>query len=189
MSYISSFSSLEELSTYYSSTLYSTTLPYITFKYNYTPTQEQFASHYPTIAPTSRIIDSISNNLGRTHVSYEISKSVYRTTFHSNMISSFYKLYFDALKKHKYVVESTSFSFILVDKPITEDFYQSVSSFNSFSSSSLLDNITQVITSYDLDTSFYLDKISSLQKEVDSLKQLLSESQTDLYNKSISTWY
>lgn len=193
MSFISSFSSLEELSDYYQRTLYfsSPTVSHTIINRSETTSMEDLTNLYPDLSFTSKFLSSLNDNLSTNFVCYPISKTTYRQSVHPSILSSFYKLYYETLKKNKYIVEATAFSVILIDKPITQEVYNSLSSFSfdELSISNSLQSILHVVDSYNLDSKYYQEKISSLESQLFDVQQKLHVAETSLYNKTISTWY
>lgn len=193
MSYISSFSSLEDLSEYYTSKLYYSdpSVSHTVINRSETISMEDLANLYPDLSFTSKFLSCLNDNLNTNFVVYSMSKTSYKNLVHPFIVASFYKNYYDVLKKHKYIVEASAFTVILIDKPITQEVFDSIQSFHfdQLSLSTSLQNVLQVVDSYNLDTKYYQQQISFLQTQISDLKQKLADSERNLYNKTISTWY
>lgn len=144
--------------------------------------------NYPTLTFSPKFISSFTTN-DDTHCFLSISKINYRRIVHSDLPDSLYKRFFNSLKNHGYVVDSSTSYIILLHKPLTEDLYNSLQVVYSSDIKSTLDSLLDRMESHEKDTQYYLNYIQDLHLKCKTLETDLDQARQDLVNRNMTTWY
>lgn len=119
---------------------------------------------------------------------YPWSKTIYRKSIHPKLPDSLYKRFYNQLKQVEYITAATG-NYVMISH-----FDLSDENFNSMLNTQTIDiKALQSAISYlqenNNDTSYYISYISSLEFEINTLKEEVETLKNQIKNSSLTTWY
>lgn len=182
MNIITNFSTLHDLNLYYSNTIKYSLSNNIIFQLN--SDSEYFSS---LDYATQQTINNISSN----YYIYPGSKTNFRKTVFPDIIESYYKKFYSALKTNSYILEASATRVIFTSNDITENVFTQINShYNLYDDHlKILASIINRINDADSDILYYQKVIQTLLQRCSDLEAQLSDAYQQVHNKSISTWY
>jgi len=181
MTVIRSFSSLEHLTDYYQSS----------FNSDFISVTSDTISAYSTDNQPDwvDIVSSSFSSNSFTHYVYPHSKTIYRKNVHPRIPNVLYKRFWNSLKTFDYVIKATASFVVLVDRPFTQEFYQSLTIAQEIDISKALSEILKQYNNDSSDIEYYLSYIQNLENTNTLLQQENAQLKEQILNSRISTWY
>lgn len=118
------------------------------------------------------------------------SKTSFRKTIHSNMISSFYKKYYNLLKENQVILQATGSFVIVVEHSFTEQDLEKLQTTEN--NKDVVKSVNTLLANYEElqnDNKFLLDKINELSNNIFLLHKENQILLDNLNDKILTTWY
>jgi hypothetical protein len=154
-------------------------------------TLDQFNTEINTVLNATGLIgDYVVRFVGH-HLNsyvYPWSKTIYRRTVHADVPDSLYKKMYNLLKDKEYIINATGSYVTLVPTTILSEDFENVF-LNTTISEKTLQTVFSYVQEISDDKSFYLQKIESLQSKIAQLETINDNLNSQLLNKTLTTWY
>jgi len=121
---------------------------------------------------------------------YLDSKTEFKKQYYSHMVTSLYEKYYDSLKNNGIIISATG-SYVVIQKTDNIDIV-----FSDIENEPHIPDMSKVLSVFmnkidnlEKDNKFYVDHISKLESTIVDMQEELSLIKTNLFNKTISSWY
>jgi hypothetical protein len=132
----------------------------------------------------------IETNSSKELYVYLNSKTEFKKEYYSHMTTSLYEKYYNSLRNGGVIIAATG-AYVLLQKLNNIDF-----ALEEIQSEMYLPNMSKILNAFsnkidtlEKDNKFYQDYINKLESKISDMQKEIELAQTNLYNKSISSWY
>ena len=118
------------------------------------------------------------------------SKTDFKKEYYSNIPTSLYEKYYNALRDNMIIIAATGAYVILKKTDLSQSILDSINlTIDTTQASKIIFSLIEQVNDLEKDVKYYVDHINQLEKQAEELLHLTSKAREDLYNKTISTWY